>query len=103
MKRALSLTGVEPDPAPPVTPTYRSTDRSDLPARIQDAAARFMEVNVTRPRNVMLGRKELDELVDILRAETAFTVWEHGIPHGVSVAGFKVHPRATHESLMEFF
>jgi hypothetical protein len=65
-KRGLSFDGV---PKQTVAPSYRSEDRSDLPARVGDALQLFEEVHGRKPTVVHLGRKEMMELHEIIMRE----------------------------------
>lgn len=101
MPRALALDG---DIRLPVTPSYRSADGSDLPARVAKAGAEFETYNGRRPSQVLLGRVEWEELRAILLTERKFDI-ATSLPPGrgvlLTVAGIRVVRVTGTESLLE--
>ena len=103
MKRGISLhdDGV---PAQPPKPSHRSADGSDLPARVDAAAVAFREAHGHPPTAVLIGTREVMELMDILRREApgwTMTTDPWMLPPNLHLAGLRVKVRAQHVSLLE--
>lgn len=81
-------------------PSYRSTDGSDLPARVRAAIDRYREEKGTRmtPRHVLIGQVELQELYAILRLEASLTFADMQQP--ITICGVRVVVVADVESLL---